>query len=189
MAVIKPMPKRPTPLAMAPPLPRLPVGLVLGRGVLVSDVKVELLEMSEPDGVGDDTELVVVVVNTGLVVVVVNTGLVVVVVVESEDGIEEPPEVEIGGEVDVTPEGRLEIEVVLLKQSLDEPGLTVMTGVSLLSTLESLRTITTLVPAGIVTISQVNEVPEILVKVTRTGPSALPVWKVRLNGGCPVMVS
>jgi len=180
MAVIKPMPKRPTPLAMAPPLPRLPVGLVLGRGVLVSDVKVELLEMSEPDGVGDDTELVV---------VVVNTGLVVVVVVESEDGIEEPPEVEIGGEVDVTPEGRLEIEVVLLKQSLDEPGLTVMTGVSLLSTLESLRTITTLVPEGIVTVSQVNEVSLILVKVTMMGPSALPVWKVRLNGGCPVMVS
>jgi hypothetical protein len=109
--------------------------------------------------VGDDT----------VVVVVVDVG-------KLEDDRSEESKVEVGGEVDVT-EGRVGMVVGLSKQTSDGPELTVITGVSLPSPLESPRTITTLVPAGIVTISQVNEVPVTLVKAAATEPSELLVWK------------
>lgn len=152
------MPKRPTPLAMAPLVLRPPVAV--GWGLLVVDVKLEISELTELmreereemeeespelDGVGDDTEVVV------------------VLVMDNEDGIKEPPKVEVGGEVDVT-RGRLGMEVGLSRQTSVEPGLTVITGVSLPSPLESPRTITISVPPGIVTRVQVNEVPVTLVK-------------------------
>jgi len=121
-------------------------------------------ESPELDGVGDDTEVVFV------------------------GGIEEPLKVEVGGEVDVTG-GRDGIEVGVSMQTSDEPALTVIAGVSLPCPMESARTITTLVPAGIVTMLHVNEVPLMFVKAAATGPPALPVWKERLNGGCPVVVS
>lgn len=114
----------------------------------------------ELDDVGDDIEVVVVV----------------VVVVNNEDGIEEPSKVEVGGEVEVT-EGREGMEVGLSKQTSFRPAMTVITGVSLPSPLASPRTITTLVPAGIVTRSQVNEVPVTLVKTASRGPSELLLWK------------
>jgi len=117
-------------------------------------------ESPELKGVGDDTILVF---------------------VDNDDEIEEPPKVEVGGEVDVTG-GRVGIEVVLFRQVSDWPGSTVITGVALPSPLESPRTITTFVPAGIVTKPQVNEVPVTLVKAAMMGPSALVVWKERLNG-------
>lgn len=60
----------------------------------------------------------------------------------SEDGLGEPLKVEVGGEVDVTG-GREGIEVGLSKQTSDEPGLTVIAGVSLPCPPESARTITT----------------------------------------------
>jgi len=162
MAVMALMPKRPTPLAMAPLVLRPPVAV--GRGLLVVDVKLEISELTELmreereemeeespelDGVGDDTED--------------DTEVVVVLVMDSEDGIKEPPKVEVGGEVDVTG-GRLGMEVGFSRQTLVEPGLTVITGVSLPSPLESPRTITISVPPGIVTRVQVNEVPVTLVK-------------------------
>lgn len=108
---------------------------------------------------------------------------------DGEDDIEDSPgKVEVGGLVDVTG-GREGIEVGLSKQTSDEPVLTVIGGVALPSPLESERTITTLTPARIVTILQVNEVPLISVKAAATGPPALSVWKERLNGGVPVVVS
>jgi hypothetical protein len=90
------------------------------------------------------------------------------------EGEKEPPlKVEIGGEVEVTG-GREGIEVGSSKQTSNEPGLTVITGVSLLSPLESWRTMTTLVPTGIVIGFQVNEVPATLVKAARMVPPPLP---------------
>ena len=97
-------------------------------------------------------------------------------VVDGGGGIEEALKVEVGGEVEVT-EGRTGMEVGLFKQTSDEPGLTVMTGVALPSPLESPSMITTFVPAGVVTIGQVYEVPLTSVKAAAMGPSALPVWK------------
>ena len=66
------------------------------------------------------------------------------------------------------------IEVRLFKQTSELPALTVTTGVTLPTSLESARTITTLVSAGIVTRSQVNEKPVMLVKAARMDPPALP---------------
>jgi len=59
-----------------------------------------------------------------------------------------PLKVEVGGEVDVTA-GITGIEVGLSKQTSELPELTVIGGVALPTPLPSLRTITTLVPAGI----------------------------------------
>jgi len=67
--------------------------------------------------------------------------------------------------------------VGLSKQTSELPWLTVIAGVALPTPLESPRTITTLVPAGIDTRSQVYEAPVILVKAATTGPLALPLWK------------
>lgn len=162
------MPNKLTLLTTPRLVPRPPVGE--GRGVLVVVVELEISELGELtmeetgegspelDGVGDDIVVVV------------------VVVMDIEDDIKESPKVEVGGEVEVM-EGREGMEVGLFKQTSDGPALTVITGVSLPSPLESPRAITTLVPAGIVTILQVNEVPVMLVKAAAMGPSALPVWK------------
>lgn len=91
--------------------------------------------------------------------------------------ITEPLKEEVGGDSDVT-EGRVGMEVGLSRQTSELPGLTVIAGVALPSPSESASTITTLVPAEIVTGFQVNEVPVMLVKAATTVPSALPpVWK------------
>lgn len=148
MAAVTKMLREPTLLTTPALVPRPLVEA--GLGVLVDSVKL--------DGVGDETAVVVVVVE------------------DKEDGIEEPPKVEVGGEVDVT-KGRAGMGVGLSKQTSYGPGLTVITGVSLPSPLESPRTITTSVPTGIVIIPQVKETPVTLVKAAATGPSALPVWK------------
>jgi len=81
------------------------------------------------------------------------------------------------------------MEVGLFKQTSELPWPTVITGVSLPFPLESLRKTTTLVPTGIVTRSQVYEVPVTPVKAATTGPSALPLRKERLNGARPLLVS
>jgi len=81
------------------------------------------------------------------------------------------------------------MEVGLAKQASELPSPTVITGVALPFPLESLSTTTTLVPAGIDTQSQVYEVPLTLVRAARTGPSALSLWKVQLNGATPLLVS
>ena len=86
-----------------------------------------------------------------------------------EDKSDEPKE-EVGGCSDVT-EGRGGIEVEVPEQPSELPAATVITPVALPRPLESPRTITTLVPAGIVTRSQVNEVPVTSVKAARTSPS------------------
>jgi len=96
--------------------------------------------------------------------------------------------VETGGEVDVR-EGRGGMEVGLSTQTPLVPLPTVIGGVTLPSPTASLSTITTLVPAGIVTAGQVNEVPVTSVKAARTAPSGPSEWKERLNGGSPVLVS
>lgn len=155
MAVMAPMLKKLT-LLMTPPLVlRPPVAVDLGVFV---ELELTMEEGgSELGGVGVDT-------------------VVVVVVDEEDDRIEESLKVEVGGEVVVT-EGIVGMEVGLSKQTSDGPELTVITGVSLPSPLESPRTITTLVPAGSVTRSQVKEVSVTLVKAAAIGPSALPVWK------------
>ena len=74
-------------------------------------------------------------------------------------------------------EGIAGTEVGLFKQTSELPWLTVIAGVPLAFPLESPRRTTTWVPAGIVTISQLYEVPLMSVKAARTGPSALPSWK------------
>jgi len=74
--------------------------------------------------------------------------VVVVVVVDDEDGMDSPLKLEVGGEVEVT-ERREGTEVVLFKQEVDEPALTVIAGESLPSPLESWRTMTTVSPAAI----------------------------------------
>lgn len=118
-----------------------------------------------------------------------NDDNVVVVVVKEVEIEDSPGKEEVGGEVDVTG-GREGTDVGLFKQTSFGPGLTVIGEVALPRPAESERRITTLVPAGIVTMLQVNEVPLMLVKAATTGPSALPpVWKERLNGGSPVVVS
>lgn len=68
---------------------------------------------------------------------------------DKEDKSDEPKE-EVGGDSDVTV-GRGGTEVVLLKQASELPAVTVITGVALPTPLESPSTITTLVPAAIVT--------------------------------------
>ena len=95
---------------------------------------------------------------------------------DEEDKEDEPPKEEVGGDSDVTL-GRGGIEVGLSKQTLVLPALTVITGVALPTPLASPSKITTLVPAGIVTRSQVNEMPVTLVKAARTEPPTLPLWK------------
>jgi len=85
--------------------------------------------------------------------------------------------VEVGGVVDVT-EGTTGIVVeVVLKQSSVTPGLMTTGGAALPTPLASLRTITTLVPAAIVTRGQVSEAPPISVKRAIRGPSAVSLWK------------
>lgn len=74
-------------------------------------------------------------------------------------------------------EGITGIEVGLFKQTSELPWPTVISGVLLPFPLESPSVITTLVPAGIVTRSQVYEVPVTLVKAARTEPPALSLWK------------
>lgn len=74
-------------------------------------------------------------------------------------------------------EGITGVEVRFPKQSSELPRLTVITGVPLTLPMESTRRITTPIPAGIVTISQVYEVPLMSVKAAITGPLALPSWK------------
>jgi len=91
------------------------------------------------------------------------------------DRSDEPME-EVGGDSDVMV-GSGGIEVGLFKQTSELPAVTVITGVALPTPLESASTITTLVPAGIVTLSQVYEVPVTLVKPAITGPVSLPLWK------------
>lgn len=68
----------------------------------------------------------------------------------TDDEDNEPPKVEVGGEVDVT-EGITGMEVGLFKQTSELPGPTVIAGVALPTPLASLSTITTLVPEAIVT--------------------------------------
>ena len=89
---------------------------------------------------------------------------------EDEDKSDEPKE-EMGGDSDVM-EGRvgMDVEVALLTQTSELPAVTVITGVPLPNPVESLRMITTTVPAGIVTRSQVYDLPVTLVKAARTGP-------------------
>ena len=74
----------------------------------------------------------------------------------------------------VVKEGITGMEVRFPKQSSELPRLTVITGVPLAFPLESPRRIATSVPAGIVTASQVYEVPLMLVKAAITEPPALP---------------
>jgi len=107
---------------------------------------------------------------------------------ESMEDKSDGPIEEVGGRSDVTV-GRGGIEVVLFEQVSELPALTVITGVALASPLKSARTITTLVPAAIVTLSQVYEIPVTLVKAARIPPVSLLLWKERLNGGIPVLVS
>jgi len=73
--------------------------------------------------------------------------------------------------------GRSVVLVGLSKQMSELPWLTAITGVALPTPLESPRTITMLVPAGIDTRSQVYEIPVILVKAATMWPLALPLWK------------
>ena len=141
------------PLVLRPPV-AVGLGLVLVKleSWELAELMREEREEMELESVGDDTEVVFV------------------------GGIEEPLKVEVGGEVDVTG-GREGIEVGVSMQTSEGPALTVITGVSLPCPTESARTITTFVPAGIVTMPQVNEVPLMFVKAAATGPAALPVWK------------
>ena len=67
-------------------------------------------------------------------------------------------------------EGIKGMEVGSFKQTSELPWLTVTTGVPLAFPLESPKRITTSVPAGIITVSRVYEVPLMSVKVARTGP-------------------
>lgn len=69
---------------------------------------------------------------------------------DDDDDDDEPSNEEVGGCSEVT-EGRAGTEVGLFKQTSELPAPTVITGVALPSPLESPRTITMLVPAGIVT--------------------------------------
>ena len=156
------MEKTPAALGITAPLSLRPPVLV-GPGVLVVLVKLDARELAElmteereereeesSELVDDDTDVPLVV---------------------DEDG--SPEE---GGRDDVTV-GREGMEVGLFKQTSEVPLLTVITPVALPSPAESPSSITTLVPAGIVTWFQVNEVPLIPVKAAMTEPPALPVWK------------
>jgi hypothetical protein len=183
-AVMAPMVKIPAAFAITAPLSLRPPVLE-GLGVLVVAVKLERTELAEltteereereeesPDLLDEDTG----------VPVVVEVEVEVVVVVEEEEeeegGSDELTKVrvEVGGLVSVM-EGRGGIEVGLFTQTSLVPGLTVIGELALPSPPESLSTITTTVPAGIVTISQVNESPVIPVNAARTVPSAVLAWK------------
>jgi hypothetical protein len=181
-AVMAPMVKIPAAFAITAPLSLRPPVLE-GLGVLVVAVKLERTELAEltteereereeesPDLLDEDTG----------VPVVVEVEVVVVDVVEEEEegGSDELTKVrvEVGGLVSVM-EGRGGIEVGLFTQTSLVPGLTVIGELALPSPPESLSTITTTVPAGIVTISQVNESPVIPVNAARTVPSAVLAWK------------
>ena len=176
------MVKMPAAFAITAPLSLRPPVLE-GLGVLVVAVKLERTELAEltteereereeesPDLLDEDTGVPVVV----EVEVVEEVVTVVVVMVEEEGGSDELTKVrvEVGGLVSVM-EGRGGIEVGLFTQTSLVPGLTVIGELALPSPPESLSTITTTVPAGIVTISQVNESPVIPVKAARTVPSAV----------------
>ena len=180
-AVMAPMVKIPAAFAITAPLSLRPPVLE-GLGVLVVAVKLERTELAEltteereereeesPDLLDEDTGVPVVV-----EVEVVEEVVTVVVVMVEEGGSDELTKVrvEVGGLVSVM-EGRGGIEVGLFTQTSLVPGLTVIGELALPSPPESLSTITTTVPAGIVTISQVNESPVIPVKAARTVPSAV----------------
>lgn len=160
---------RPAELGITAPLSLRPPVLV-GPGVLVVLVKLEARELAElrteereereeesPELVDEDSD----------------EG-------SDEDSeellVDEGGSSEEGGRDDVTV-GIGGMEVGLFKQTSEFPALTVITPEALPSPLESASWITTLVPAGIVTRSQVNEVPVTSVKAATTGPSALPVRK------------
>ena len=151
--MITPIVKAPTALWVTAPLSLRPP-VALGAGVLV--VKLEARElaelMTEEREEREDKRSVEV------------PGVVVIVgredkeedkeedMEEDKDDKSDEPKEEVGGDSDVTL-GRSGMEVleVLPKQASELPAVTVITGVALPTPLESESTITTLVPAAIVT--------------------------------------
>lgn len=177
------MVKKPTALRVTAPLSlRPPVAPGERVLVLVVTVKLEARELAElMTEEREEREEERSVEGPGVVVVVGKED------VEDEEDMEEDmednmedksdgPIEEVGGRSDVTV-GRDGIEVGLFKQVSELPALTVITGVALASPLKSASTITTLVPAAIVTLSQVYEIPVTLVKAARIPPLSVLLWK------------
>jgi len=156
MAVIVPMVKIPAVLAIAPLLPRPPVAV--GKEILVESVKLERRELAElkteerEEREEESSELIDESSDTSELVGNGKDKTEVVDDDEDEPGDGVPPSVEVGERVDVTEGmGKMEMEVGSFKQISEPPAMTVITGVGLPSPSESPRTITMLVPGGIVT--------------------------------------